>query len=308
MRVLITGAGGQIGRELVIALYRRGDQILATDIQPLNYSGIQTATLDVTNSQAMWEVLMDWRPQEVFHLAAYLSARSESNPYESWQVNFTATWHLFEACLEAGVQRVFWPSSIAAFGPHTPRAQTPQYTVMDPIGIYGIAKLAGERLAEYFYLRRGLDVRSIRFPGIVGPAHLPMGGTTDFAVHMFYDALQKGTYTCYLKPHTRLPMLYIEDAIRAILELMAAPPEALSIRGAYNIQGMSFSPAELEAEIQKRIPHFRCVYEPDFRQALAESWPETLDDSIARKDWGWKPQYDLYALCEAMWKALPLYT
>jgi nucleoside-diphosphate-sugar epimerase len=250
-------------------------------------------------------LLKRWKPQQIYHLAAFLSARSEEKPKEGWKLNFSANWALFEAALRAGVERVFWASSIAAFGPHTPRYQTPQHTIMDPIGLYGIAKLATERIAEYFFLREGLDVRSIRFPGIIGPGHLPQGGTTDFAVHMFYAAREKGHYTCYLAPETRLPMLYIEDAIRAILHLMEAPAEKISVRSAYNIHGLSFSPAELAAEIQQTIPTFTCSYVPDFRQKLAASWPESLDDSAARKDWGWSPVYDLSALCKAMWEALP---
>ncbi len=305
MRVLIIGAGGQIGQALVPALLRRGDAVLATDIKPLAYA-TSTAVLDVTDTQAVRQLLWEWRPEEVYHLAALLSGRSEEKPHEGWHINFTATWQLFESCVEAGVKRVFWPSSIAAFGPHTPRQNTPQYPPMDPIGLYGIAKLAGERLAEYFWHKYQLDVRSLRFPGIVGPGHLPSGGTTDFAVLMFYEAAQKGTYTCYLEADTRLPMLYIEDAIRAVLLLMEAPAEKLTVRSAYNIHGMSFSPAELEAEIRKKIPTFRCIYVPDFRQKLAESWPESIDDTLARRDWGWSPRYDLPTLCEAMWQAILL--
>lgn len=306
MRVLITGAGGQIGQALVSALLERGYEVLATDIIPLYY---QTATeyLDVLDEKAVRRLLLTWKPTQVYHLAAYLSAKSEVEPRRGWALNFEATWHLFDACVEAKVSRVFWASSIAAFGPHTPRERTPQYPHMDPVGLYGIAKLAGERLAEYYYRRHGLDVRSLRFPGVVGPGHLPQGGTTDFAVHMFYAALREKRYTCYLLPETTLPMLYIEDAIRAILQLMEAPAERLTVRGAYNIHGMSFSPADLEREIQRVVPDFRCEYEPDFRQKLAESWPRSIDDTHARADWGWKPAFDLPALAAAMWKALSVY-
>jgi len=303
MRALVTGAGGQIGQALVPALLEKGYTVLATDVRPLTFP-TQTRRLDVTDTEALRTLLKTWKPDEVYHLAAYLSARSEKEPHQGWRLNFSANWTLFEAALENGVQKVFWASSIAAFGPHTPRQRTPQYTIMDPIGLYGVAKLATERLAEYFHQRYGLDVRSVRFPGVIGPGHLPQGGTTDFAVHMFYEAWQKGTYTCYLAPHTRLPMLYIEDAIRAILQLMAAPAERLSVRSAYNIQGVSFSPGELEMEIRKQLPQFACRYEPDFRQKLAESWPESLDDTPARQDWGWEPQYDLPRLCQAMWEAI----
>ncbi|MCS6894821.1 MAG: NAD-dependent epimerase/dehydratase family protein [Bacteroidia bacterium] len=303
MRVLITGAGGQIGHALVPALVARGDEVIATDIRALDYP-TATAQLDILDKDNLRRLLHEWKPQEVYHLAAYLSARSEREPHLGWEINFRATWQVFEACKEAGVERVFWASSIAAFGPHTPRQATPQYPHMDPVGLYGIAKLAGERIAEYFFIRHGLDIRSLRFPGVVGPGHIPQGGTTDFAVHMFYAALREKHYTCYLLPDTTLPMLYIDDAIEAILQLMATPKERLSVRGAYNIHGMSFSPAQLEAEIQKRVPEFYCTYEPDFRQKLAESWPESIDDTYARRDWGWQPKYDLSTMAQAMWEAL----
>ncbi len=301
-RALITGAGGQIGQALVPALLGRGYQVLATDIRPLSYPTEQ-GVLDVTDGTALQQVIWDFRPHEVYHLAAYLSAKSEEHPRSGWKLNFDATWNLFEVCREMRVEKVFWASSIAAFGPHTPRQATPQYPPMDPIGLYGIAKLATERLGEYYFHKYGLDVRSLRFPGVVGAGHLPQGGTTDFAVHMFYAA-PKGSYTCYLLPDTRLPMVHIDDAIRAIVELMQAPAEGLTVRSAYNLHGLSFSPRELEAEIQKRYPDFRCTYEPDFRQKLAESWPESIDDSAARKDWGWRPHYDLPRLCTAMFEAI----
>lgn len=305
MRVLVIGAGGQIGQALVPALQARGDTLLATDIRPISYD-TETALLDVRDTEAVRKVLHQWKPQEVYHLAAFLSARSEEQPRLGWEVNFTATWNVFELCREVGVERLFWPSSIAAFGPHTPKQYTPQYPPMDPTGLYGIAKLAGERIAEYFFRRYGLDVRSVRFPGVVGPGHLPSGGTTDFAVHMFYAAAEKSTYTVYLEPDTTLPMLYIDDAVRAILQLMEAPAERITVRSSYNIQGLSFSPAQLEAEIRKKLPTFRCAYIPDFRQELARSWPESIEDTPARRDWGWQPHYDLSALCEAMWQAIPL--
>ncbi len=306
MRVLVTGSGGQIGRSLVPALLARGYEVLATDIIDLDYP-TPTARLDVTNTSALRTLLQEWKPAQVYHLAAFLSAKSEIEPHRGWELNFNATWRLFEACVETGVKQVFWASSIAAFGPHTPRDATPQYPHMDPIGLYGIAKLAVERLGEYFFHKHSLDVRSIRFPGVVGPGHLPQGGTTDFAVHMFYAALKEKHYRCYLLPETTLPMLYIDDAVRAILMLMDAPAERLTVRSAYNLHGMSFSPADLEAEIRKVVPEFRCTYEPDFRQKLAESWPRSIDDSYARRDWGWQPAYDLAALAQAMWKALSVY-
>ncbi len=301
-RVLITGAGGQIGQALVPALLEVGYQVLATDIRPLPYATEQTL-LDVTDAQALHRLIRDFRPHEIYHLAAYLSAKSEEQPHAGWKLNFEASWNLLEIARELGVEKVFWASSIAAFGPNTPRQKTPQYPPMDPIGLYGIAKLAVERLGEYYFWRYGLDVRSLRFPGVVGPGHLPQGGTTDFAVHMFYAA-PKGHYSCYLLPDTRLPMIYITDAIRAILELMQAPAEKISVRSAYNLHGLTFSPGDLEREIQKHYPAFRCTYEPDFRQKLAESWPESIDDNIARRDWGWQPQYDLARLTQAMFEAI----
>jgi len=302
IRTLVTGAGGQIGQALVPALEASGRIVLATDIQPLTGFARQTV-LDVTEARALHQLIADFRPAEVYHLAAYLSAKSEQHPREGWRLNFDSNWNLFEICRELGVEKVFWASSIAAFGPHTPRQQTPQFPPMDPVGLYGIAKLATERLAEYYFHRYGLDVRSVRFPGVVGPGHMPQGGTTDFAVHMFYAA-PKGHYTCYLLPETRLPMLYIQDAIQAIIKLMEAPSERLTVRSAYNLQGLSFSPVQLEAEIRKWYPDFRCVYEPDFRQRLAASWPETIDDGAARADWGWQPNYDLARMCEAMFQVI----
>jgi len=301
-RALVTGAGGQIGQALVPALIEAGYQVLATDIRPLSYSTEQ-ALLDVTDAQVLHHLIRDFRPHEIYHLAAYLSAKSEEHPHAGWKLNLEACWNLFEVARALHVEKVFWASSTAAFGPHTPRQETPQYPPMDPIGLYGIAKLAVERLGEYYFRRYGLDVRSLRFPGVVGPGHLPQGGTTDFAVHMFYAA-PKGHYTCYLLPDTRLPMLYISDAIRAILQLMQAPAEKLTVRSAYNLHGLSFSPRELEAEIQKHYPAFRCTYEPDFRQKLAESWPESIDDTMARQDWGWQPQYDLPRLAQAMFEVI----
>lgn len=301
-RILVTGAGGQIGQALVPSLVEQGHEVLATDIRALSFS-TPTTKLDVTQSEALYRLIRDFCPHEIYHLAAYLSARSEEEPRAGWCLNFEANWNLFEIAHKLGVEKVFWVSSIAAFGPHTPRTNTPQHPPMDPIGLYGIAKLASERLAEYYVRRYGLDIRSLRLPGVVGPGHLPQGGTTDFAVHMFYAA-PKGTYVCYLEPHTRLPMVYIEDVIRAIHLLMAAPADKLTVRSAYNIQGLSFSPAELEQEIQKRYPAFRCTYAPDFRQVLAQSWPESLDDQPARADWGWAPQYDLEALAKAMWQSI----
>ncbi len=301
-RALITGAGGQIGQALVPALIQAGYEVIATDIRLLSYP-VEQALLDVTDASALYQLMQDIRPNEVYHLAAFLSAKSEEHPRQGWKVNFEAAWNLFEVCRELKVEKVFWASSIAAFGPHTPRQATPQYPPMDPIGLYGIAKLALERLSEYYFYKHGLDVRSLRFPGVIGPGHLPQGGTTDFAVHMFYAAPQ-GHYTCYLLPDTRLPMIYLSDAIRAILELMKAPAEKLTVRSAYNLHGLTLSPRDLEVEIQKRYPNFRCTYEPDFRQKLAESWPESIDDTAAQNDWGWKPEYDLNRLCEAMFEAI----
>jgi nucleoside-diphosphate-sugar epimerase len=229
-----------------------------------------------------------------------LSAKAEDNPKFAWRLNMEGLQNVLELALNRKGSRIFWPSSIAVFGPGTPRQHTPQVTVTDPTSAYGISKLAGERWVQYYHTRYGLDVRSVRFPGLISHETLPGGGTTDYAVDIFYQALAKRFYQCFLMENTTLPMMYMPDAIRATMEIMQADPGQISVRDSYNINSMSFSPAELADEIRRHIPDFRIAYEPDFRQQIADSWPQSLDDRQARKDWNWKPEFDLSKTVEDM--------
>jgi nucleoside-diphosphate-sugar epimerase len=302
-RILVIGACGQIGTELteaLAAMYGNGN-VLATDVRETGTSPeIPYEHLDVLDHKKVGEVVNRFKPHQIYHLAALLSATAEKNPKLGWQLNMDGLFYVLDAALEAGTSKVYWPSSIAAFGPNTPRHQTPQYCVMDPNTVYGISKLAGERYAEYYFKRYGLDVRSLRYPGLIGWKSAPGGGTTDYAVAIYYDALQKGAHQCFLRADTELPMLYMPDAIRATLEIMHAPAEQILIRSSYNLAGMSFDPAGITASIARQIPGFTSTYEPDYRQAIADSWPASIDDSRAREDWGWKPEFDLEGMTEEM--------
>ena len=241
--------------------------------------------------------------QTVFHLAGILSARGEEHPSSCWDVNISGLKNILDTAREKGC-RVFWPSSIAVFGPHTPKRNTPQQTVLDPTTMYGVTKVAGELLCQYYADHFGVDVRSLRFPGIISYRAHPGGGTTDYAVEIFYEALKTGYYQCFVGPKTCLPMMYMPDAIQSILGLMNAPPENIRVRTSYNITGVSFAAEDLVAEIQKRIPTFECSYAPDFRQQIADSWPSEIDDSQARQDWGWKHRFDLEAIVDDMLEKL----
>jgi nucleoside-diphosphate-sugar epimerase len=267
-RILIIGANGQIGSELVTALAEKhgAQNVIASDISETNVYGAERYTrLDVMDRDAVARLIADEGVTQVYQLAALLSATGEKAPL-----------------------KVFWPSSIAAFGPNTPAENTPQYTVMDPTSIYGISKLAGERLCEYYHAKYGVDVRSIRYPGIISFKSPPGGGTTDYAIAIFHAALKNETYECFLGPETTLPMIYMPDAIRATIELMEAPAGKVVIRSSYNVAGVSFNPRELAAAIQRKLPDFRIAYKPDSRQQIADSWPKSLDDARATADWGWK--------------------
>jgi nucleoside-diphosphate-sugar epimerase len=307
-KILVIGAGGQLGSELTQALWDRygKESVIASDIR--HPSGVLSEgnfeILDVQKPKQLFDFVAKSRIKQIYHLAAVLSASGEQNPKFAWQLNMDSLIHVLDAAVEFRVEQVYWPSSIAAFGPNTPRKQTPQTTVMDPTTIYGISKLAGERWCEWYYRNRGLDVRSLRYPGLIGYKSKPGGGTTDYAVEIFYRALEEKKYVCFLKPDTYLPMMYMDDAINATLDLMEAPAEKVKVRSSYNLSAMSFCPSEIAKEIKNLIPEFSISYQPDFRQAIADSWPMSIDDSAARADWGWTNKYDLKKMTVEMLKNL----
>jgi len=307
--ILVTGAAGQIGSELVPALRKihGKEKVLATDvIQPgpaLKDSG-PFENLDVTSRKEIARIIKKYRVKVIYHLAAILSATGEKFPQKAWEVNLTGLYNLLEASRELGVRQVFCPSSIAVFGPSTPRINTPQDTILSPTTIYGVTKVAGELLCDYYVKKYNLDVRGCRFPGIISNETLPGGGTTDYAVAIFYEAIIHKKYTCFLKPETRLPMMYMPDCLKSIIQLMAADFSHLKHHSNFNVTAMSFSAAELAAEIQKHLPEFKIEYQPDFRQAIADSWPESIDDTAAREEWGWQPDYDLARMTADMLRVL----
>ena len=304
-RILITGAAGQIGSELALALRAKHGpgNVLVTDVvrpaSPLAGSG-PFETLDITDRGALDGLIRKFRVDTVYHLAALLSATGEKNPQKAWDININGLYNVLEAAREHGLARVFSPSSIAVFGPATPRENTPQDTVLDPKTIYGVTKVAGELLCDYYVQRYGLDVRGCRYPGIISHQTLPGGGTTDYAVAIFYEAVKHGLYTCFLREDTRLPMMYMPDCLKCTLDLMDADLAGLRHHSNFNVTAMSFTAGELAAEIRKRVPSFVCEYRPDFRQAIADSWPASIDDSAARRQWGWKPSYDLARMTDDM--------
>lgn len=303
-KILVTGALGQIGAELVPALRARHgvDAVVASDIRvpPLGTSDGPFEVLDVTNFRQLQELARRHEIGVVYHLAALLSATSEEKPHVAWELNMGGLYKVLELARENRCA-LFFPSSIAAFGPGTPRVGTPQDTVQRPSTIYGVTKVAGELLSDYYARRFGVDVRGLRFPGLISYAAPPGGGTTDYAVAIFYEALRHGRYECFLGPDTRLDMMYMPDAIRAILELMEADPARLRHRNAFNVTATNFTPAELAREIGRHLPGFRIDYDPDpIRQAIADSWPQSLDDTAAREEWGWRPRYDLAAMTADM--------
>ncbi|WP_421798732.1 NAD-dependent epimerase/dehydratase family protein [Haliscomenobacter sp.] len=292
--ILITGAGGQIGSVLTKTLRDTygANSVIATDIRSTELGDGPFELLDVLNGNRLHELVNRYRVTEIYHLAAILSARGEQNPKIAWDINMDSLFNVLDAAKERNL-KVFFPSSIAAFGPNTPKVNTPQDTITQPTTVYGISKAAGENWCQYYFLKYGLDVRSVRFPGIIGYQSLPGGGTTDYAVDIYHKAILGEDFTCFLGPDTRLPMLYMDDAIQGVLQLMSAPKDKLSIRTSYNLAGVSFTPAEISAEIQKHHPDFKIHYAPDFRQAIADSWPQSIDDQQARQDWNWQPQFDL---------------
>lgn len=300
--ILITGANGQIGVVLTAALRAHfgAQAVIASDI-----NGLVTAApgpfeiIDVLDRSRLEAVVQAYRVTQIYHLAAILSARGEQNPAWAWEINMNSLFNVLEIARHQHL-RVFFPSSIAVFGPNTPAVATPQETITQPSTVYGISKVAGELWCQYYHERYGVDVRGLRFPGLIGYQSLPGGGTTDYAVEIFHRAVKGEAYTCFLREDTRLPMLYLDDAIHGIMQLMAAPAEQITVRTAYNLAGMSFDPATLTQAIQQHFPNFRVDYVPDFRQAIADSWPQSIDDAVARRDWGWQPTHDLPLLVQKM--------
>ena len=304
-KIIVIGSCGQIGTELVLALrtLNGAQNVIAADLKeecPPILSNGPYIKMDILDREAVRKFIIDEHVQEVYLLAALLSATAEKNPDFAWRLNMEGLFTILDLAKEGHVKKVFWPSSIAVFGPTTPADFTPQHTVMEPSTVYGISKQAGERWCEYYFNKFGVDVRSIRYPGLISYKSLPGGGTTDYAVDIFYKAKSQGNFTCFLKEDTALPMMFMDDAIRGTIELMQAPAEQIKIRSAYNLAGSSFTPAELARSIQKHLPDFTIDYAPDFRQAIADSWPNSIDDSYAQKDWGWKAQFDTDAMVKVM--------
>jgi nucleoside-diphosphate-sugar epimerase len=296
-RILVTGAAGQVGSELVLALRKRyGDgNVVATD-KAVTRSQVAPGVfeqLDVMHLSSVERAINAHQVDTVYHLAAILSAAGENNPDLAWDVNMDGLKNILDASVRHGIRRVFWPSSIGVFGPDAQKRRAPQKSALNPTTMYGVTKVAGELLSEYYSSKHGLDVRSVRFPGLISSEAKPGGGTTDYAVEIFYSALQSSRHTCFLRDDTTLPMMYMPDALRAAIQLMEADQGRVKLHTGYNIAAMSFSPSELAAEIRKHLPDFRVAYSPDSRQAIADSWPSSIDDSAARSDWGWKEEYDL---------------
>jgi nucleoside-diphosphate-sugar epimerase len=303
MKILIIGANGQIGTELAAALAARhgNGAVVTSDLAPQGkLPELAHEALDCTDIGALTDIVQRHAITQVYHLAAALSARGEKHPMWAWDLNMKGLLNVLEVARSHKLQRIFWPSSIAAFGPGTPRDATPQKTVMDPSTVYGISKLAGEGWCAWYFKHHGVDVRSLRYPGLISWKTPPGGGTTDYAVEIFHAALKEGRYTCFLEEHQALPMMTMDDAIRATLELMDAPAERVRDRHAYNLAGISFTPRQLADAIRQRIPGFTMDCVPDFRQAIAATWPRSIDDRQAREDWGWRPRHDLSAMVDSM--------
>ncbi|MBL7766435.1 MAG: NAD-dependent epimerase/dehydratase family protein [Chitinophagaceae bacterium] len=308
-RILVIGACGQIGVELTTELRRiyGSENVLASDLReehPLLKGTGPYVNCDVMNKEMLHVLVIRHNITQIYLLAAILSATGEKNPALAWHINMQSLLNVLEIAREEKLHKIYWPSSIAVFGPTSPRTNTPQHTIIEPTTIYGISKYAGERWCEYFHAHFGVDVRSLRYPGLISYKSAPGGGTTDYAVEIYHEALRDKEYTSFLSEDTYLPMMYMPDAIRATIELMEAPAEKISIRSSYNLSAMSFSPKEISASIQKHIPEFTIAYKEDFRQQIANGWPQSIDDSQAQKDWNWKPQYDLDAMTEDMLKNL----
>ena len=301
-KILVIGAGGQIGSVLTNALRAAfgNDNVVASDLRPLADQTGPSEILNALSSRALAGIVNKHRITQIYHLAAILSATGEKNPMWAWDVNMRSLFNVLEVARKKKLDKVYYPSSIAVFGKEAAAVQTPQYEVLIPETVYGISKVAGENWVNYYFKRYGLDVRSIRYPGIIGYESMPGGGTTDYAVDIYHYAVKGNPFECFLSENTPLPMLYMPDAIRATLQLMDAPAEHIKVRTSYNLAGMTFTPKEIAASIKKLVPNFEISYKPDFRQAIADSWPGSIDDAAARADWGWKPEYDLDAMTKDM--------
>ncbi|EMR04529.1 NAD-dependent epimerase/dehydratase family protein [Cesiribacter andamanensis] len=303
-KVLVIGANGQLGSELTDALREKWgrENVLATDIrQPRQLAGgDRFELLDALDKEGLYRLIKQEGTTQIYHLAAVLSATGEKNPHFAWKLNMESLFNVLEAARELKVGKTYWPSSIAVFGPDTPKKDVPQYTVCNPTTIYGISKLAGEQWCEYYWKKWGVDVRSLRYPGLIGYKALPGGGTTDYAVDIYHKALEGEDYTCFLAKGTYLPMMYMPDAIQATLQLMDAPADSLRIRSSYNLGALSFDPEEIAASIRRHLPQFQIRYQPDFRQQIADSWPDSINDSYARQDWNWQPAYNLDRMTQDM--------
>jgi len=304
-RILIIGACGQIGTELTKSLRARfgSDKVIASDIREGSaemMSEGQFEILDATDCEALEDIVFRYEVDTVYLMAAMLSAVAEKFPQKAWHLNMTSLFHVLNLGKEGKVKRIFWPSSIAVFGKSTPSQNTPQVTVMEPSTVYGISKQTGERWCEYYHHKFNVDVRSIRYPGLISYTTLPGGGTTDYAVDIYHRALKHKQYRCFLKEGTVLPMMYMDDAIRATIAIMDADPDQIKIRSSYNLAAVSYAPEDVTASIQRHMPDFKIIYEPDFRQAIADTWPQSIDDSEARKDWGWAHEFGLDTITDVM--------
>jgi nucleoside-diphosphate-sugar epimerase len=304
-KILIIGACGQIGTELTMQLRAvyGNDNVIASDIRKLNSDIVNKGIFEVVNAldyNQIEHLIEKYQITDVYLMAALLSATAEKNPAFAWDLNMNSLFHVLNLAKAKKIKKVFWPSSIAVFGPTTPRENTPQYTIMEPTTVYGISKQTGERWCEYYHHQYGVDVRSIRYPGLISWTTEPGGGTTDYAVDIYHKALENGTFECFLSEDTKLPMMYMDDAIRATIEIMQADNEKVKIRSAYNLAGISFTPAQIAEEIKKHLPNFTITYKPDFRQKIADSWPASIDDTLAREDWGWKHQYEMDSMTTIM--------
>jgi nucleoside-diphosphate-sugar epimerase len=310
-KILVIGASGQIGVELTLALRKiyGNANVVASDLReqnPLLEGTGPYVSLDVMNKEMLHVQVIRQNITQIYLLAAILSATGEKNPNLAWNLNMTGLLNVLDIAREEKISKVYWPSSIAVFGPTSPKQNCPQQTVIEPITVYGISKYAGEFWCNYYFQRYGVDVRSLRYPGLISYKSAPGGGTTDYAVEIFHDALEENKYDCFLEKDTYLPMMYMPDAIKATIELMEAPAARIKVRTAYNVSGMSFSPAEIAAEIKKHLPGFSIQYKPDYRQAIANSWPQSIDDTVARNDWGWKEEYNLSTMTKDMLDNLKL--
>lgn len=309
-KLLVIGAGGQLGSELTKALVNThgSDAVIATDFQEsvnAKFDYCRFKTLDVLDKDALANLIQEEKITQIYHLAAILSATGEKNPVQAWDINMQGLLHVLELAKEFKLDKVFWPSSIAVFGPNSPKINTPQDAFKNPTTVYGISKLAGEHWCEYYFNTYGVDVRSLRFPGLIGYKSLPGGGTTDYAVDIYYKAVNKEAFTCFLQEDTVLPMMYMEDAVQATLQLMAAPASNIHIRTSYNLAGMSFSPKEIAESIRFHNPEFSIHYAPDFRQKIADSWPSSINDDCAKNDWGWKASHGLAEMTAEILAKLP---